>query len=463
MVARSDRYSRLRARAKVGALLCLSSGLAVSFQFAALAHGPAPAAVSVVDADAMGPKVVRLTGGYARRLDANRYAYLCPAAWGDDLVLPAGLIPGGPIVVAASRGLYLGDEAGNVKPHPDPAAAKPATDFAQLGGKLYVLRTAGTGSEVLEVDATTVKVVFADESNWTAIAATSSAIGLLRLTADRIEEAQIDAAGIVRSRESAPAPKDPILVIARATTSELYAVVVTATGRELGQIAGDQWKRIELASASIAGPVEVAEGDSFLAVDTELARLSQPEMLISGMAPVNCLGRIGDRAYACTRDGLAAMSPAGVGEPIFALASMTPPDLSKIADPELVSLCSSQWEHFRFDLLALGVDLMEMPAAPPTAGQPAIAGASGAPLPNAGAPSAGGNAAAGAAAGSGGSPMPSGGKRDSGCSVTAIAGTPNGGFGLAGYAVLWSAAAGAFYLSTTRRSRGRRSVRAEKT
>jgi hypothetical protein len=461
--------------------LSLSLGLDASFNEAAFAHGPAPAAVSVVAADDAGPKVVRLTGGYARRLDANRYAFLCPAAWGDDVVLPAGLIPGGPVVVAGGRGLYLVDEAGGVKPHPDPEAGKPATDFAQLGGKLYVLRTVGSGSEVLEVDATSVKVVFTDEGNWTSIAATANALGLQRLTADRIEEAQITGDGMVLSRESAPTPKDPILVIARATPSELYAVVVTATGRELGQIVGDQWKRIELASASIAGPVEIAEGDAFLAVDTELAHLSQPDMLISGMTPVNCLGRIGDRAYACTRDGLSAMSPAGVGEPIFALASMTPPDFSKIVDPELVSLCSSQWEHFRFDLLALGVDLMEMPDMPPAAGQtagppagqPAIAGASGAEVPVAGGSGTAGNAAAGAAAGSGGSSngsgMPSGGKGDGGCSVTCGVGAAThassrtlGGLEPLAYIFLWSGVARAVYLSRTRRSRGRRPGRADK-
>jgi len=33
------------------------------------------------------------------------------------------------------------------------------------------------------------------------------------------------------------------------------------------------------------------------------------------MPPVNCLGRLGDRAYACTRDGLAALEVSGVVVP----------------------------------------------------------------------------------------------------------------------------------------------------
>jgi hypothetical protein len=457
MFAWSDQCLR-RGRASARAL-ALGLGVCFGWSSAALAHGPAPSAISVIDADASGPKVIRLTAGYARRVDANRYDFICPAAWGDDVVLPAGLIPGGPVVFAGGRGLYLGVEDGGVKPHPDPEAAKPPTDFAQLGGKLYVLRTVGANSEVLEVDATTVKVVFTDPGTWTSITATSSAIGLLRLTEDRIEEALITGDGMVLSRESAPAPKDPILVLARATPSEVYVVVATATGRELGQIVGDQWKRIEVATSQIAGPVELPEGEAFVAVDTDLARLSAPQMLLEGMLPVSCLGRNGDLAYACTRDGLAAMSEAGVGEPIFSLTTMIAPDLTKV-DAAQQSLCMTQWEHFRFDLLALGVELSDMPNMPPVAGQSGAAGASGSPPPAAGAGAQAGGGAGGAA-GSGGTGTVSAPKDDGGCSVASGVGASiDSAERASGFGMLLRAAvlcALAFFISSRRRQsrRGR--------
>jgi hypothetical protein len=383
----------------------------------AAAHGPAPSALAIVDADAAGPRVIRLTGGYARRVDASRYQFLCPAAWGDDVVLPAAAIPGGPVVIAGGRGLYLVDAAGVVTPHPDPMAAMPATDFARLGGKLYVLRVSGASSEVLEVDATHVRLVFTDPGSWTSIAATSSALGLQRLTETHIEQVRITADGTVLGRESAPSPEDPILVIARATTQELYSVVATGSGRELGQVVGDQWKRIELASSSIAGPVEVPSGDSFIAVDTTLVRLPELQILLEGMPPVSCLGRLGDSAYACTRDGLSALAPTGIGEPIFQLSSMSPPDLTTVAMDQQ-SLCTSQWEHFRFDLLALGVTLTDPTVAIADAGQPTAAGAGGAAIPLAGSPASN--------AGSGGGESiapPADHAADGGCSVIALAGT----------------------------------------
>jgi hypothetical protein len=415
----SRRWVRAAAGALVVGLMLASQGTLCSL---AEAHGPAPSALAIVDADGAGPKIIRLTGGYARRADSSRYQFLCPAAWGDDVVLPAAAIPDGPVVIAGGRGLYLVDPAGVVMRHPDPMAATPATDFARFGGKLYVLRTSGANSEVLEVDAAHVRLVFTDPGGWTSIAATSNAIGLQRLTDTHIEQVRITADGMVLGRDSAPSPQDPILVIARATTQELYSVVATASGRELGQVVGDQWKRIELASSSIAGPVEVPSGDSFIAVDTTLVRLPEPQVLLDGMPPVSCLGRFGDSAYACTRDGVSALASAGVGEPIFQLSSMFAPDLTTVPVDQQ-SLCTSQWEHFRFDLLALGVTLMDPPVTTADAGQAAAAGTSGAGMPLAGASAT--TAGVGVAGGAGGEPAAN--AADSGCSVVASLGARRSG------------------------------------
>jgi hypothetical protein len=380
------------------------------------AHGPAPSVIAVVDADATGPKFLRLTGGLARRSEAGSYRFVCPAAWGDDVVLPAAAIPGGPVVVAGGRGLYLLDGNGVATPHPDPMAAGSAIDFARMGGKLYMLRTVMGASQVLEVDATAVRMIFSEPTvdSWTSIAATADTIGLQRLATDRVEQVKITAEGMALSRESAPAPQDPILIIARATTQALYSVVATATGRELGQIEGDQWKRIELAVASIAGPVDVPDGQPFIAVDTSLVRLPDPTIMLEGMPPVSCLGRLGDIAYACTRDGASALAATGVGQPIFALASMTPPDLTQLAAAQQ-TLCETQWEHFRFDLLALGVELADPMVGVTDAGPPAAAGVGGTTAPQAGA--AGAVAGSAAGAGEAGAIEPPKPAADGGCTV----------------------------------------------
>ena len=341
----------------------------------AAAHGPAPSALSIILDGADGPDVVRLTGGLARRVSAENFQYLCPAAWGDQLVLPAASIPpSGPVVIAGSRGLFLLDASGAITMHPDPlAATAPVTDFAVLGDQLFALRTSSGASELLQIDASRVRVLFSESGSWSAIAATEDTIGIQRVAEGKLEQLRLGKDGALIGRDSAPAPQDPLLVLARATKRSLYAVVATASGRELGQIDGEKWQRLEMASSSIAGPVELPSGEPFIALDTELFRLSEQRVALGGMPAVNCLARLGDRVYACTRDGLAALEEGGVGKSLFQLSSILPPDLQKLPESQR-DTCQIQWEHFRFDLLALGVMLQE----PPLGAPPMAAGSGGA-------------------------------------------------------------------------------------
>jgi hypothetical protein len=240
------------------------------------------------------------------------------------------------------------------------------------------------------------------------------------------------------------------LIIARATAQALYSVVATATGRELGQIEGDQWKRIELAVASIAGPVEVPDGQPFIAVDTSLVRLPDPTIMLEGTPPVSCLGRLGDVAYACTRDGASSLAAAGIGQPIFALSSMTPPDLTQLPAAQQ-TLCETQWEHFRFDLLALGVELVDPMLGVTDAGQPPAAGVGGTAAPQAGVAGAlaGSAGAVVATAGTGGALPPKPPASDGGCAV----GGPSGARSDPLTGVLFCIASAAF--GVRRRTRGR--------
>jgi hypothetical protein len=359
------------------AALCCEAGITA-------AHGPAPSALSIVAEGPTGPDVVRLTDGLARRTSAEDFRYVCPAAWGDELVLPVASIPSdGPVVIAGSRGLFLLDDGGVVSVHPDPlAAAGPVTDFVVLGGELFALRSASGTSELLAVDAERVRVLFSEPGSWSSIAATRDTIGIQRLREGKLEQLRLTDEGTLVGRDSAPAPQNPLLVLARATSRALYSVVATAQGRELGQIDHDQWRQLETAASSIAGPVELESGEPFIALDTELFRLPEPRVALEGM-PVNCLGRLGGRAYACTREGLAALEASGVGDAIFQLSSLLPPDVQALPESQRET-CQIQWEHFRFDLLALGVKLVEAPPLAAGSGGKAGSGA-GASAPTAGA------------------------------------------------------------------------------
>jgi hypothetical protein len=350
-----------RHRARLTALLLLACG--VGFVRPAAAHGPAPSALSVVDEDGSGPTLVRLSGGLALRKAPGRYDFVCPAAWNDEVVLPAARIPGGPTVIAGSSGLYVIDAEGRVAAHPDPLAAGLSIDFAVIGDALLALRIVMGRTELLEVGPTSVRVLFSEPGAWTSIAATRDAIGLQRVNAQRVEQLRLTRDGRELDRASAPVPAPPILVFARATSSAFYSVLATPRGRELGQIEPDRWISLELAVGSIGGPVDAADGAPIAAIDTELVRLPEPRAVLVG-GGVNCVGRLDRELYACTREGLSSIAGSGLGEPIFALSSLAPPDLELLSS-ERRDACQLQWEHFRFDLLALGVPLSDPPETPP--------------------------------------------------------------------------------------------------
>jgi hypothetical protein len=322
------------------------------------AHSAPPTALAVLVEDDMGPRVVRLSAGLARREPDGSYAMLCPAAWGDDLPLPAAAIPGGPVVIAGTRGLYLLDEAGGLSPHPDPAAAGPSLDLITSGDRLYALRQQGGLTQLVRIEPERVSTVFSDAASWSTGAASDEAIVLQSLNGDLLSQVRLDRDGALLGREFAQAPEGAVYVSARASSRALYALVGTIFGRELGRIEAGGFTAVARANAAIAGPVELAGGGAFLAIDTQLAPLVDgvPGLPLTAAPPVSCLGRLGERAYACTLEGVVELGDAGPGRSLFELRVLRPPDLALAAE-ELRDSCRLQWEHFRFDLLSVGIDV----------------------------------------------------------------------------------------------------------
>jgi len=310
--------------------------------------------------------MLRLTGGLAQREAASAsYRMICPAAWGDDLALPAIALSGGPTVIAGGQGLMLLAADGVATAHPDPLAAGPSSDLARLGEQVFALRTRAGMSELLAVDASHVTLVFSDSAPWSSLAATDDSIGLQRLEDGRLEQLRLAADGTQLGRESAPAPLNATFVSARATGRELYALVGTAFGRELGRIEAERFQPLAAAEATIAGPVELGDGRLLVAIDSivsELADGDRPLRPLADLPPVSCLARTGADAYACTREGVIALDGDAVGAELFQLARLQPPDLARVAE-EQRALCGLQWEHFRFELLTIGIDVQADDAA----------------------------------------------------------------------------------------------------
>jgi hypothetical protein len=336
---------------------CLASSTQIAF-----AHGPAPAALSVVASDAAGPCVVRLTGGLATREHDGFYRMVCPAIWGSDLSLPALGLPDGPVVVLGATSLFVLTKDGRVAPHPDPNAQSTSFDIAAVAGHVYVLRThvgAGTGSEIVEVTADHVRAIWSDPGIWTSLAGGDSLLAVATLSDDdQLRQIVLSVDGAVKSSQKAAAPTGATNVTVRTIGDEVYLVAAKDDGRELGQLVSNAWVVHQSASAAIAGPIATQDGVRYIAVDSQLSQLQDGDALAPTNDMVTCLGRFGQQSYACTRDGLRAVGANGLDGPaLFDLSRMLPPDRNLLA-PGLGDQCDLQWQHFRFDLLSFGITLV---------------------------------------------------------------------------------------------------------
>lgn len=355
----------------------------------------------MVSKNERGPVVVRLTAGLALRQAASTYRFVCPAAWGDSDALPGYGLPNGPAVLLSSKGLLLMRDDGSVAQHPDAGAQGTPIDIVALAGKLYVLRVRGTGSEIIEVDQDRVHSVWSDATLWTTLAAGDDFLAVARLSDDdRLEQLRLSPSGMQLDSARAAAPSGAVAVSARALGKDLFLNVAWSGGRQLGALSASGFNVVQRASAAIAGPVQAPDGTRYIALDSALSRMAADGALtpVPTTTPIDCLGRYADALYACTREGIQSLGESGLGELSFDLAQLAPPDLSGLA-AEPASACDLQWQHFRFDLLSLGITPLDPSTAggggqaagspadmPAPAGQPAPSPAGAAAAPVAGHP-----------------------------------------------------------------------------
>lgn len=398
-----DRTSRALVAGAVTVLFALRP---VSF---ARAHGDPPEALGAVASDADGASLVRLNEGLALRT-AEGFRYLCPALWEEDAIVPADSIPGGPAVIGAASGLWLVSAQGSVSRHPDPAAAGRVLALAASAGGLFALLQSGDLYQVLRVEAERVAVLFGGTQPWDDLAASERSLQLVRLLSGHVYEQRLSLTGDAIAQDDAAVAADAAAVFARLAGDVGYAIVLRSSlAAELGRIEDGSWRSLRTGHV-LAGPVETAAGERFVAVDGELARfddeVGQP---LDEPASVTCLRRHFELAYACSDRGLRALSPSGLGDSLFELADLGPPDLAQIPRDQR-DACWLQWQRYEVDLRSVGI----MPRAPDSAdgGAPDAGARPAGERPDAGAPSDAGDAGE----------RPRRRNEDDGCSVVLIRG-----------------------------------------
>ncbi|HTU59158.1 MAG TPA: hypothetical protein VMF89_12005, partial [Polyangiales bacterium] len=293
----------------------------------------------------------------------------------------------GTIVVGATGGLMLLDPAGGLRPHPDPAAMGRSNDLVSHANGAFALRAAQSGSELLAIDAQTVRVLWQDTTSWTAIAALQDSLILMRATNRLVELvaiSPIDGSEIERRSALVEQPVD--YVFARASAGLAFALLVFRNGTmALGSVGTDSFTTLAEGVLSIAGPLSAANA-TLLGLDGQLVQLTDAALLplVAGRE-ITCLAERDGLRYACERDGITELSGETLGAPLFRFDWLDAPALERVPAGEPRMLCNTQWQDFLLDRQ------LSMPSVPAVPGVPAVptAGASGAPPVAAGASAAG--------------------------------------------------------------------------
>jgi outer membrane protein assembly factor BamB len=368
----------------------------------AFAHGVPPQAYAVLSHDAQGPLAVSFSAGVALRRGPQQYQFLCPMAWNDQFASPIAALPDGTIVVGATDGLILLALDGTFRPHPDPAAIGRSDDVVRSPrGAVFSLRPAAQGSEVLAVDAQTVRVLWKDANILYSLAALDDRLVLLRANGMMLEQVTLSATdGAVLERQTAILDLPIDYVFARASGGTAYALVVFRNGSvRLGSLQMNNFTKLADGELSIAGPLSMPNG-TLLALDGKLTQLVAGQAApLADEHNVVCLAEQDGLTYACDSEGIARVNDRALAEPLFRFDWLVAPDLARVPEGDQRFLCNSQWQDLRFDIQLTNPDFGSMPV------DPSAAGAAGAAQPVAGA-GAQPAAAGGPAAGGGGPGVP---------------------------------------------------------
>lgn len=367
----------------------------------AFAHGVPPDAFAVLSHDAMGPRAVSISLGVALRRGPQSYQFVCPMAWGDQFPAPVAALADGTIVVGATRGLMLLSDDGSLRPHPDSAGVGKSSDVVRSARGVFALRPTPTGSEVVAVDAQTVRVLWHDTNNLYSLVALDDRLVLLRVNGMMLDQITISAAdGTELERQSAVLDNPVDYVYARANAGTAYALIVYRTGAmALGTLRMNVFTKVAEGEVSIAGPLSV-QNTTLLALDGALSQLVDGHASpLADDHNIVCLAEHEGLSYACEATGIATVNGQTLGNELFRFDWLVAPNLTSVPEGDDRFYCNQQWADLRLDIQLLLPDFGSTPVVSPmTAG----AGAAGAPalqLPAAGSMAIAGAAASAPAAG----------------------------------------------------------------
>jgi hypothetical protein len=354
---------------------------------AAHAHGPPPSAFGIVAAASSKPTLVVLNEGLAVQR-AGGWAFVCPSVWGEGGtglgIVPLALsIDGVTSFIVGADDLYVArDGALSAQQRPELSrSAVIALVAAAEGDALFGLSVSSGSSRLLRID----------DPDAPALYATANQIGAMEEHAGRfhlggfsqtgeLEITTIDRTGaLVADQRVQLGLTTPAELRLRVRAERMFVVVVEEDHYTLGELVEQRWQQHAQLNGPIAGPETSAGGQIWIALDNELMRETPSGFEAIGEARrVTCLGRWNDLAYACVGTAIHRLEDDGLGELLFALDGLAPPDPA-LVPASAADDCAIQWSLFRGDLDRVGLAPLAEPL--PSSPTPIDDGGDGSPPP----------------------------------------------------------------------------------
>lgn len=364
---------------------------------AAIAHGPAPAALEVVSLREDGPAIVRLNFGLAVAIadDPDHFRYVCPGRWGEAERVPeVATTSEGGLVLPLSDAVWLGDGAAEGFATATAPAWRAQTPVGHaLGARTTLVTRDATGARLWRVDAPAGAVTLEDTLPGVALDSAGAA-GTAALWALGARPTPTlwhrDATGLT-SRALALDPAPQFLDLRRVAPDEpahLFFAASVADGVRLYETTNggaDVVERLR-AERAVHGPVPL--GDALIAVVDGVVwhrALGASDFAPGEPRAFTCLQALAGHTLACLDRQLVELGgppAAPVTTPFFSL--------SQVLGPAPGTDCDEQWLHFGAEAGLLRADAgdraptvpadagIEVDAAVDAAVVPAASGAAGA-------------------------------------------------------------------------------------
>jgi hypothetical protein len=338
----------------------------------ASAHGGPPSAFGIVAASSSKPTLVVLNEGLAVERRGG-WSFLCPSLWGDGNI-GSGKAPLAQSVDAITSFIVGADDLYAVRDGVVSGQGRPELSAATViglaadGDALFGLRITSEGSELIRIDDADAPTLYRSAEHFSAFAASAGRLHLGRFSqTGELVITSLNRAAEVLAEERVQMGLTSAQLRLRPNAQRMFAVLIEEGHYTLGAIEDQRWQMIAQVNAPIEGPEASPSGQLWIALDGQLMRETADGFEGIGEArPVTCLGRSDSWAYACVGGDIYRLENEGLGERIFQLDRLAPPDPALVS-PGAAEDCQIQWALFRGDLERVGLTPLDspLPAAPP--------------------------------------------------------------------------------------------------